>query len=94
MQSESLFEPPLTRAIKSGRVRLSPNEEVGEHTTEKREEILIIMKGVATLSIDGKSEELKEGETYYVEEGKKHNVMNKHAGELEYIYIVTMIDRL
>ena len=76
MKCESLFEPPITKAIKSGRVRLSPSEEVGEHITEKREEMIIVLKGVASLNIEGNYIELKEGETYYIREGIKHNVLN------------------
>ncbi|MBN2330236.1 MAG: cupin domain-containing protein [Candidatus Aenigmarchaeota archaeon] len=90
MYSESLFKPPVTSNIKAGKVVLSPNEEVGEHVTEKREEILVILRGTATLVIDGKSTEIKEGELYYINEGLNHNVINTQQEELEYVYIVGM----
>ena len=90
MKYESLFEPPVTKAIKSGRVRLSANEQVGEHITEKKEEMIIVLEGVATLNIEGNYIELKVGETYYIREGKKHNVLNNTEEDLEYIYVVSM----
>ena len=92
MESKSLFKPPFTNVIKAGRVKLSPEEDVGEHITEKREELIIVLKGVATLYIDSNSVELNEGETYYIEEGKKHNVVNNTTNALEYIYVVNPLN--
>ena len=45
MESESLLKPPLSKQLKSGKVTLFPGEDVGEHITSKREEIIIVIKG-------------------------------------------------
>jgi quercetin dioxygenase-like cupin family protein len=89
MKYELLFSPPLTNKIKAGKITLLPNEEIGEHKTEKREEIIIVMKGRATLEIENEKIQINEGEAKYIEEGKKHNVMNKTDEELEYIFVVS-----
>lgn len=92
MKHELLFSPPLTNKIKAGKVILLPDEEIGEHRTEKREEIIIVLKGKATLDIENRKIEITEGEVQYIEEGKKHNVMNKTNEKLEYIFVVGLLN--
>ncbi len=90
METDSIIKPPASKVLKSGRVRLSPGEEVGEHVTDKREELLIVLKGTATLINSGETVILKEGETRYIREGVKHNVKNTSDKPLEYIYVVSL----
>ena len=90
MQTNSLIKPPKSRMLKSGRVILSPGEEIGEHITEKREEQIIVLKGRATLIIGNEKIELKERDTYYIKENVQHNVQNNYNKELEYIYTVVL----
>jgi len=92
METSPIIKPPVSKALKSGRVRLSPGEEIGEHVTEKREELLVVLKGTATLINSGEVIELKEGETRYIKEGVKHNVKNTSNIPLEYIYVVSLFD--
>jgi quercetin dioxygenase-like cupin family protein len=88
MDTESIIKPSETKVLKSGRVKLASGEEIGEHITSKREEILIVLKGTATVINEGKKLELKEGETHYIKEDVKHNIKNNSEKELEYIYVV------
>jgi quercetin dioxygenase-like cupin family protein len=92
MNFEYLAKPPVTRKIKAVRVLLSPGEEVGEHSTEKREEIIIILRGIATVIVEGKTIKLEEGKIHFIGEGKKHNIKNEHTADLEYIYVVSLFD--
>ncbi len=92
METTPIIKPPVSKALKSGRVRLSPGEEVGEHITDNREELLVVLKGTATLINSGEEIELKEGETRYIKEGVKHNVKNASNSPLEYIYVVSLFD--
>ena len=92
MKSKHLFKPPETRATKAGKVCLLPNESIGEHSTEKREETLVILKGTATLFLEGKPITLKEGQAFFIPEGKKHNVSNNCAKKLEYVYVVNLLE--
>ena len=88
MKTNSLIEPHGSKILKAGRVVLFPGEEIGEHTTDKREEIIIVLKGIATLARGDKEIVLNRGDTHYIEEGILHNVKNTSSDELEYIYVV------
>lgn len=90
MEYTPVVKPPQSRSLKSGRVLLKPGEEVGEHVTEKREELLVILKGTATLVEESEMITLEAGQTRYISEGKKHDVKNNTAEDLEYIYAVSL----
>ncbi|MBU0530672.1 MAG: cupin domain-containing protein [Candidatus Aenigmatarchaeota archaeon] len=90
METDSIVKPPESRKLKSGRVRLHPGEDIGEHVTEEREELLIVLKGTATLLKGDETIILDEGQTHFVPEGVKHDVKNNSASELEYIYVVSL----
>ena len=82
METNSILKPPASRSLKSGRVKLNPGEEIGEHITHEREELIVVLRGAATVE--------KEGDAHFIPEGKKHNVRNATGKELEYIYVVTL----
>lgn len=92
MECDRIIKPPESKTLKSGRVRLAPGEEVGEHVTEKREELIVILKGSARLEKEGARINLQQGETHYIPEGTKHNIKNDSDKELEYIYIVSLFE--
>ena len=91
MKNIQIVKPPQSKSMKSARVTLAPGEEVGEHVTHEREEIIIVIKGKATLVKDGKKVALEEGQVYFIEEGVKHNVRNETKEELEYVYVVCLL---
>ncbi|MFH1592223.1 MAG: cupin domain-containing protein [Candidatus Woesearchaeota archaeon] len=93
MKTESIINPPESKVLKSGRVVLLPGESVGKHITEKKEELIIVLRGTATLSENGKSIRLKTGETHYIKEDVPHNILNKSNQKLEYIYIVGLLNQ-
>lgn len=88
MNSDLIVKPPQSKVLKSAMVTLQPGEEVGEHTTENREEIVVVLKGTATLQKDGKSFIMVSGTAHFIGEGIKHNVRNESREPLEYAYIV------
>ena len=88
MEISSLIEPPHSRLLKACRVILSPGEEVGEHKTEEREELIIVLRGTASLMKGNEVVELNEGEAHFIEQGLMHNVKNNSGKDLEYIYAV------
>ncbi len=88
MKTDKIIEPPASRILKSSKVILLPNEEVGEHVTDKKEEIIIVLKGNATLIEEGKAIILKKGDAHYIKEGVRHNIRNDSDEVLEYIYVV------
>ena len=92
METQIVVKPPFSRIMKSGRVLLMPDEDVGEHTSDKREELIIILNGDAAIIADGETIQISEGETYFIKEGVKHNVKNISDEPLEYIYVVSTLD--
>ena len=90
--TQSLIKPPLSEKLKSGCVVLQPGQEVGEHVTENREEVLIILEGTATVACEQEIAEINAPSFVYIPKNKKHNVTNKSALPLKYLYIVTSVD--
>lgn len=92
MEYTNLYKPPQTKKIKSGKVILYPGESVGEHKTEKKEEVIFITKGTATITEEGIANIVREGESYFVKENTIHNVKNASETPLEYVYVVGFLD--
>ena len=88
MKSYSLLKPPKSKILKSSKIILSPGENVGEHITHNKEEIIIVLKGEAILRKNNENIKLESGETCYIGENTVHNVLNNSDKELEYVYVV------
>jgi quercetin dioxygenase-like cupin family protein len=83
---------PETLGMKSGRVILNPGESVGTHSTDKREEAIIVLKGKAEIRCFGKDVMVaEEGSLVYVSPETKHDVKNIGEDVLMYIYVVSPI---
>ena len=54
---------PDTCGMKSGNVLLRPGEEVGEHSTEEKEEAILILSGEAEFFIENSASKLTRGIT-------------------------------
>jgi len=77
--------------LKSGFVILKPGEEVGSHKTLKKEELLIILEGKATVVCENKEAHLEELQIIFIPENTEHNVRNDSEKILKYLYIVTCL---
>lgn len=88
-QSESLLKSPITVQTGSGFVLLHKGEEVGEHMTDKKEEVLYIIEGEALVEMEGEKEYLEAGSLVYIPPNKKHNVKNEADEDLKYMYVVS-----
>lgn len=84
----SLIKPPRSKKIKAGLVILKKGEEVGEHITENREEIIVVLQGQALVSLANQKMAVKENNLIFIPENKKHNLKNKSENTLKYLYIV------
>lgn len=74
----------------SGRVYLKPGDNVGEHSTESYEELVIILKGSGEVENHLKERfQIKEGQIIYIPPNSTHNVYNTGTEPMIYIYIVT-----
>lgn len=80
---------PETMGIKSGHVILKPGENVGEHVTEAKEEVIIVLKGKAMVLCGNDDEPIVafERSVVYVPPETAHDVKNIGGDILEYIYV-------
>jgi mannose-6-phosphate isomerase-like protein (cupin superfamily) len=75
--------------MRSGLVTLKAGENVGEHTTNDYEEILVIIEGKGVAEIVGKDRmDIEKGNIVYIPPKTVHNVFNNGNSLLKYIYIV------
>ena len=92
MKYTSLIKPPNSKMLKSGRVILESGEDVGSHITENKEEIIVVLKGTATIIIAGKEFIITAGNHHYIGPNIEHNIRNDANETLEYIYVVALFD--
>ena len=79
-----------TLRLKSGYVILQPGESVGEHSTENKEEIIIILEGEAEVIVEGNRPAIVKGKNaIYVPPQKVHNIKNIGQKQLKYVFIVS-----
>ena len=85
-----IMSPPRTVTMRSGLVNLAPGRDVGLHSTEKNEEMLVILEGQGEVELEGFGRMLiAAGRTAYVPPRTRHNVFNTGAGPLKYIFVVS-----
>jgi quercetin dioxygenase-like cupin family protein len=84
-----LAGPPETVTMKSGYVVLEPGRSVGKHSTERHEELLIVLEGQGEMIFhDGSKLELKARTALYCPPETEHDVWNTGAATLRYVYVV------
>jgi mannose-6-phosphate isomerase-like protein (cupin superfamily) len=91
---QSLFGgPPKTIGFRSGRVVLRPGESVGQHSTERYEEAVIVLEGQGeAFGETFPALSIKERTVLYVPPHTIHNVRNTGQGVLKYIYLVAPVE--
>jgi mannose-6-phosphate isomerase-like protein (cupin superfamily) len=83
---------PQTCGMKSGRVYLELGEEVGQHSTNQREEMLIFLSGTGQLIIEqGQTFHIGKGKISYIPPNTQHNIKNTGSEPLIYIYCVAPV---
>jgi mannose-6-phosphate isomerase-like protein (cupin superfamily) len=76
----------------SGIVVLKKGEEVGVHKTDNVEEVIVVLKGEATIFVEGKKyKKLKSPSVVYIPPNITHNVINNSSKVLKYIYITSKL---
>ncbi len=80
---------PQTAGMRSGHVNLMPGQEIGEHSTDNREEAIIILKGKAQVLSEKSDPITVESESLvYIPANTKHNIKNIGQDVLRYVYVV------
>jgi len=80
---------PQTKSMRSGYVVLKPGELIGEHSTESKEEVLVLLEGRARVSYGIKRLLTAADSVIYIRPYTKHNVKNIGKGLLRYVYVVS-----
>ena len=80
---------PQTAGMRSGLVRLKAGESIGEHTTGKNEESLVVLRGQGEARIEGHPPiSFTAPALVYIPSASRHNVVNTGSNLLEYVYVV------
>ena len=87
-----LTGPPETVTMRSGLIALGPGKSVGKHTTDHREEILIVLEGKGRMTFaDGSTIPVEKGHAVYCPPQTEHNVTNTGTTQLRYVYVVASV---
>ncbi len=80
------------KGLRSGLVTLKPRESIGEHKTENKEEVIIILEGSAVI-YHGKNKRIKAPPNtfVYIPPETVHNVKNSGSKTLRYIYVTASL---
>ncbi len=75
-------------SFRSGCVVLTPGENIGEHSTEADEELLIILEGKGKLLLGKSAEiELEKDSAVYIPPRTIHDVKNTGMVNLKYVFV-------
>lgn len=80
-----------TRGLRSGLVTLKPQELIGEHKTENKEEVLIILQGNATVYFGKRRLKAAKNSFVFIPPDTLHNVKNSGSKILQYVYVTTQV---
>jgi mannose-6-phosphate isomerase-like protein (cupin superfamily) len=84
-----LAGPPHTAGMRSGVVVLPPGGAVGHHSTGAREEMIVVLGGEGEVRLDaGAPLVIGAGRGAYIPPGTGHDVVNRGAAPLRYVYVV------
>jgi len=76
--------------MRSGLVTLAPGQDVGMHSTEDFEEMIIVLEGDGELETDSLGRrKIARGQVAYNPPDTRHNVINTGETRLRYIYVVS-----
>lgn len=78
------------KGLKAGLVTLKPKESIGEHKTENKEEVLIILKGNATVYFGKHKLKATKNSFVFIPPEILHNVKNSGSKILQYVYVTAL----
>lgn len=82
--------PEDSMRIRSRVEVLGPGEEVGEHVTHEREEVVVFMEGEAELVLGSRTHAVASPWALYIGPEVRHNIVNTGASPLRYVYVVAL----
>ena len=79
-----------TFGVKSGHVILKPEENIGAHSTNEREEVIVVLKGEGEVEAGNDSAvTIEANSVLYIPPHTKHDIKNTGKGVLEYVFITS-----
>jgi quercetin dioxygenase-like cupin family protein len=84
--------PRRTRGLRAGSVILKPGGSMPWHSTNDREELLIVLSGSVRLELVGRAGRtrriaLPAGQSAWLARGTDHSVVNRGARPARYVYV-------
>jgi quercetin dioxygenase-like cupin family protein len=76
------------RRIKGGSVRLSSGQSIGRHSNGMSEEFILVLEGEGFLEAGSASSVIRKGEVAFIPSQTSHDMSNKSAMDLVYVYFV------
>jgi quercetin dioxygenase-like cupin family protein len=92
LDGPGLVTPEDSKRMRSRVVVLEPGKEVGEHTTEDREELLTVLEGKVVLVGPDGEHPIVPGQAAFIPLGTKHNVINRTKAPARYMYVLALCD--
>jgi mannose-6-phosphate isomerase-like protein (cupin superfamily) len=92
LDGPGLVTPEDAKRMRSRVVVLEPGKEVGEHTTEDREELLIVLEGKVVLVGPDGEHPIVPGQAAFIPLGTLHNVINRTKVPARYMYVLALYD--
>lgn len=92
LEEPCLVTPEAAKRMRARVVTLEPGKEMGEHTTEDREELIVALEGsIVVVGPDGEHP-LKVGQAAFVPLDTVHNVKNPTKKQARYMYVLALYD--
>jgi quercetin dioxygenase-like cupin family protein len=92
LEEPCLVTPEDAKRMRARVVELEPGKEVGEHTTENREELIVVLEGAIVLTGPDGEHPLKTGQSAFIPLDTVHNVKNKTKKKARYMYVLALYD--
>lgn len=71
------------------RIEVDPRGRLSYQYHQKRSEVWIVVEGVGTVTIEGKVEDYKSGQTIIIPQGTKHRIENNGSDKVIFIEVQT-----
>ncbi|MGB9772852.1 MAG: cupin domain-containing protein [Bacteroidota bacterium] len=81
----------MAKGFRSGVVCLKEGEEIGLHSTEDGEEIVVILSGRGTVMVNNEEIPISADDILYFGPHTGHNIKAKRKGRIHYVYIYSKV---
>jgi quercetin dioxygenase-like cupin family protein len=89
-KSETVVSRSESSQIHAGYVVLESGKEVGEHTTEDGEELIVVVEGEGEVTSEGRTKTVEAPCVVLVPAHMVHNVRNTSKALLKYVYALPL----